>query len=63
MYLDIKKIKEQIVIKKNENDEYIATHPCHPTLEISSKTVLDAEKKILEQIVYLGMLNKISSIN
>lgn len=63
MCLDIKKIREQIVIKKNENDEYIATHPYHPTLEISSKTVLGAEQKILEYIIYLSLLNRLSSLN
>jgi hypothetical protein len=58
MCLNIKTLREQVVIKK-EGDDYVATHPLHPTLSVCAPTILEAEEEILQYVMYLVLLNKI----
>jgi hypothetical protein len=53
--LDIKTIREQILITK-EGDDYVATHPIHPTLTVAAPTLEEAESEILRYVVYLSLL-------
>lgn len=57
MFLDIKKIKEEIIIIKKQ-DGYAATHPIHSQLFVQGKTVAEVEKEILKYVVFLTLLNK-----
>lgn len=56
--MDIKTLKEQIVITK-EGDDYVATHPSHPTLSVCAPTISEVEEEILQYVMYLVLLNKI----
>lgn len=56
--MDIKTLREQVVITK-EGDDYVATHPLHPTLNVCAPTIIEAEEEILRYVMYLVLLNKV----
>jgi len=58
--LNIKKLREQLVITK-EGDDYVATHPSHPTLSVCAPTLEEVEHEILLYVAYLCLQNNVKS--
>jgi hypothetical protein len=58
MSLNIKKLREQIILTK-EGDDYVATHPSHPTLSVCAPTIFEAEQEILQYVMYMILLENI----
>lgn len=58
--MNYKTLREQLVITK-EGDDYVATHPSHPTLSVCAPTLEEAEYEILRYVIYLCLLNNVKS--